>query len=154
MHLYLWLFSFWRHPFTAEDPLVSKWHNAKSAPMKKQTHLHGLSVYKVYQLHFQLLQTLFRQVCAFPNHVWICHRLTPIEGQKHLTADPTKLEWSWPKFQVSKKRVWILMQSNYFSSSFLINSQSYHKPVFCFVIIGGYEYFSKALYIYTHTTLL
>ncbi len=21
--------SFWRHPFTAEDPLVSKWYNAK-----------------------------------------------------------------------------------------------------------------------------
>ncbi len=22
-------FSFWRHPFTAEDPFVSKWYNAK-----------------------------------------------------------------------------------------------------------------------------
>ncbi len=35
--------SFWRHPFTAEDPLVSKWYNAnfsKSVLMKKQTHLH------------------------------------------------------------------------------------------------------------------
>ncbi len=32
--------SFWRHPFTAEDPLVSKWWNAKFVLMKKQTHLH------------------------------------------------------------------------------------------------------------------
>ncbi len=35
--------SFWRHPFTAEDPLVSKWCNSnfsKSVPMKKQSHLH------------------------------------------------------------------------------------------------------------------
>ncbi len=37
--------SFWRHPFTAEDPLlVSKWYNAtffsKSVMMKKQTHIH------------------------------------------------------------------------------------------------------------------
>ncbi len=35
--------SFWRHPFTAEDPLASKWCNAnfsKSILMKKQTHLH------------------------------------------------------------------------------------------------------------------
>ncbi len=34
----------WRHPFTAEDPLVNKWCNAihfsKSVLMKKQTHLH------------------------------------------------------------------------------------------------------------------
>ncbi len=32
--------SFWRHPFTVEDPLVSKWCNAKSyksVMMKKQT---------------------------------------------------------------------------------------------------------------------
>ncbi len=29
--------TFWRHPFTAEDPLVSKW---KSVLLKKQTHLH------------------------------------------------------------------------------------------------------------------
>ncbi len=46
----LWFFnqmfglSFWRHPFTAEDPLVSKWCNAKlkkkTVLMKKQTHLH------------------------------------------------------------------------------------------------------------------
>ncbi len=45
----LWCFyqlfglSFWRHPFTAEDPLVSKWFNAKfskSDQIKKQTHLH------------------------------------------------------------------------------------------------------------------
>ncbi len=41
----LWCFyqlfglSFWRHPFTAEDPLLSKWCNA-TFPMKKQTHLH------------------------------------------------------------------------------------------------------------------
>ncbi len=35
--------SFWRHPFTAEHPLLSKWCNAtflhKSVLMKKQTHL-------------------------------------------------------------------------------------------------------------------
>ncbi len=45
----LWCFyqmfglSFWRHPFTAEDPLVSKWCNynfSKSILMKKQTHLY------------------------------------------------------------------------------------------------------------------
>ncbi len=42
----LWCFyllfglSFWRHPFTAEDPLLSKWSNAKLLQMKKQTHLH------------------------------------------------------------------------------------------------------------------
>ncbi len=42
----LWCFyqlfglSFWRHPFTAEHPLVSKWWNAESPNlMKKQTHL-------------------------------------------------------------------------------------------------------------------
>ncbi len=35
--------SFWRHPFTAEDPLVSDRCNAKfltSFPIKKQAHLH------------------------------------------------------------------------------------------------------------------
>ncbi len=31
--------SFWRHPFTVEDPLVSKW-SSKSVLMKKQTHPH------------------------------------------------------------------------------------------------------------------
>ncbi len=34
--------SFWRHPFTAEHPLVRKWCDAtfsKSSPMNKQTHL-------------------------------------------------------------------------------------------------------------------
>ncbi len=45
----LWCFyqlsglSFWRHPFTAEHPLVSKWWNAtflQIFQMKKQTHLH------------------------------------------------------------------------------------------------------------------
>ncbi len=45
----LWCFyqlfglSFWRHPFTAEHPLVSKWwmlRFSKSVSMKKQTHLH------------------------------------------------------------------------------------------------------------------
>ncbi len=25
----VWTLSLWRHPFTAEDPLVSKWYNAK-----------------------------------------------------------------------------------------------------------------------------
>ncbi len=41
----LWCFyqllGFWRHPFTANDPFVSKWCNAQflqSVPMKKQTH--------------------------------------------------------------------------------------------------------------------
>ncbi len=37
------LTSFWRHPFSAEDPLVSKWCNAKFLQTKsvlKQTHLH------------------------------------------------------------------------------------------------------------------
>ncbi len=47
--LLMWCFyqlfelSFWRHPFTAEDPVLSKWswHNFyKFVPMKKQTHLH------------------------------------------------------------------------------------------------------------------
>ncbi len=33
-------FSFWRHPFTAKDPLLSKLCNAKFLQMKKQTHLH------------------------------------------------------------------------------------------------------------------
>ncbi len=34
-------FSFWRHPFNTEDPLMSKrWNFSKSFPMKKQTHLH------------------------------------------------------------------------------------------------------------------
>ncbi len=46
---YLWIIvmfyqlfglSFWRHPFTAEDTLVSKWCNAKFLLMKKLTHLH------------------------------------------------------------------------------------------------------------------
>ncbi len=35
--------SFWRHPFTAEDPLVSKWCNAtflQISYIKKQTPLH------------------------------------------------------------------------------------------------------------------
>ncbi len=37
--------SFWRHPFTAEDPLLSKWcrlklNFSKYVSMKKQTHLH------------------------------------------------------------------------------------------------------------------
>ncbi len=45
---YLWIIvmfyklfglSFWRHPFTAEDPLVSKWYNATFL-MKKQNHLY------------------------------------------------------------------------------------------------------------------
>ncbi len=27
-------FSYWRHPFTAEDPLVSKWCNAKFIQIK------------------------------------------------------------------------------------------------------------------------
>ncbi len=44
---YLWIIvmqlfalSFWRHPFTAEDPLVSKRASfSKSVPTKKQTHL-------------------------------------------------------------------------------------------------------------------
>ncbi len=41
----LWCFyqlfglSFWRHPFTAEDPLLSKWWISPHL-MKKQTHLH------------------------------------------------------------------------------------------------------------------
>jgi len=36
----VWL-SFWRHPFTAEHPLVSVMlHFSKSSPMNKQTHLH------------------------------------------------------------------------------------------------------------------
>ncbi len=45
----LWCFyqlfelSFWRHPFTAEDPLVSF---SKSVLMKKQTHLDGLRLSK------------------------------------------------------------------------------------------------------------
>ncbi len=35
------LFGLWRHPFTAEDPLVSKWHNTKFLNlMKTQTRLH------------------------------------------------------------------------------------------------------------------
>ncbi len=49
---YLWIFvmsyqlcgrSFWRHPFTAEDPLVSKWWNATFLQIcsdDKETHLH------------------------------------------------------------------------------------------------------------------
>ncbi len=44
----LWCFyqlfglSFWRHPFTAEHPLVSKWRNATFLQIwwRKQTHLH------------------------------------------------------------------------------------------------------------------
>ncbi len=45
----LWCFyqpfglSFWRHPFTAEDPFMSKWCNAKFLQIcsdKKQTHLY------------------------------------------------------------------------------------------------------------------
>ncbi len=45
----LWCFyqllglTFWRHPFTAEDPLVSKWCNAKflqTCSHEEQTHLH------------------------------------------------------------------------------------------------------------------
>ncbi len=35
--------SFWRHPFTAEDPLLGKWCSAtflQTFPIKKQTHLH------------------------------------------------------------------------------------------------------------------
>ncbi len=33
---------FWRHPFTAEDPMVSKWliYFSKSVQRKKHTHLH------------------------------------------------------------------------------------------------------------------
>ncbi len=39
------LWCFWRHPFTAEDPLLWKWRNASDL-MKKQTHLHlGWPVY-------------------------------------------------------------------------------------------------------------
>ncbi len=39
----LFALSFWRHPFTAQDPLVNKWCNAKfskSFPVKKQIHLY------------------------------------------------------------------------------------------------------------------
>ncbi len=45
--------SFWWHPFTAKDPLVSKWYNfSKSVLTKKQTHLHlGWPERKV-NLHF------------------------------------------------------------------------------------------------------
>ncbi len=38
--------SFWRHPFTAEDPLVSKWCNAKFHQNKHIYILDGLQVVK------------------------------------------------------------------------------------------------------------
>ncbi len=60
----LWCFyhlfglSFWRHPFTAEDPLMSMWCNiklnfSKSVPMKKQTHLYIGWLEVVSTVHFQ-----------------------------------------------------------------------------------------------------
>ncbi len=48
----LWCFyqlfglSFWRHPFTAEDPLMSKWCNAKLKLKNSSTFLDGLRVSK------------------------------------------------------------------------------------------------------------
>ncbi len=65
----LWCFyqlfglSFWRHPFTAEDPLVSKWCDAKSyksVTMKKQTHLH-LEWLECKQIFWTFLIPLQRQ---------------------------------------------------------------------------------------------
>ncbi len=40
LKLLLLLLSFWRHPFTAKDPMVSKWYNDKFVLMKNQTNVH------------------------------------------------------------------------------------------------------------------
>ncbi len=63
----LWCFyqlfglSFWRHPFTAEEPLVSKWWNAtflQIYSIKKQTSL-NLGWYGV---HFKQIQMSFNRI--------------------------------------------------------------------------------------------
>ncbi len=66
----LWCFyqlfglSFWRHPFTAEDPFVSKWCNAtvlQSVPMKKQNS--STSWMPWGWVHFQKISVLCELLC-------------------------------------------------------------------------------------------
>ncbi len=87
----LWCFyqlfglSFWRHPFTAEDPLVSKWHNTKFLQncWDEETNLcaysHDTAVVKISQgyllklLLCQLFEGKYSQHPALCSYVsWYC----------------------------------------------------------------------------------
>ncbi len=68
--------SFWRHPFTAEDKLVSEWCNitvnvSKSVPMKKQTHLQTTNLYLWANYSFN-------EICGFQLVLLPSYKVTDV----------------------------------------------------------------------------
>ncbi len=89
----LFKLSFWRHPFTAEDPLMSKSCNAKlSKPvlMKKQTHLY------LFMVHFCTLYNVWG--CIFGKFSFFGGGVSYFfEMHRRM-----KVIWVWNDMRVSK----------------------------------------------------
>ncbi len=71
-------FSFWRHPFTAEDPLVSDVLFLQSVPMMKQTLRHFLALWhfdglriSTFSVKYSIFGFIFRWSITLTYFIWL-----------------------------------------------------------------------------------
>ncbi len=118
--------SFWRHPFTAEDPFVSKWYNAKSEETNSYIQ-DGLSVSSFsfnfwvnYFLIFKFIKIVF---CVFllstgntvSNLIMI---LPPIYGAIQTYKDGLEVRYVWSFLGIAGNVsfMWFLFKPHFLGS--------------------------------------